>query len=142
MPNIATVLRGEIARLSRKEVRSHVDPTKKATGQHRHDIAQLKRQVAELERRVGQLARKVLDKDPKASSEAAATPMRFSAKRLQSQRRRLGLSAADFGKLVGVSAQTIYNWEREEARPRDAQRAKLAALRGVGKREAKKRLEQ
>lgn len=142
MPNIGTVLREEIARLSRKEVRSHVDPTKKATGLHRRDIALLKRQVAELARQVAQLSRKLQDRNPAAAPDAAAKPMRFSAKGLQAQRRKLGLSAFDFGKLVGVSAQTIYNWEREEARPRAEQRAKLAAVRGMGKREARKRLEQ
>ena len=46
------------------------------------------------------------------------------------------LSAADFGKLLGVSAQSIYNWERESAYPRVEQIARLAAIRGIGKREA------
>ena len=46
MPNIAAVLREEISRLSRKEVRSQVDATKRATTQHRRHIATLKRQVA------------------------------------------------------------------------------------------------
>jgi len=67
--------------------------------------------------------------------------MRFSAKGLQSQRSRLGLSASEFGKLLGVSAQTIYNWWHEAARPRGEQLGKLAGLRGIGKREAAARLE-
>jgi hypothetical protein len=41
-----------------------------------------------------------------------------------------------------VSAQTIYNWEHEVARPRSEQLAKLAALRGTGKREAAQRLKE
>lgn len=40
----------------------------------------------------------------------------------------------DLGKLLGVSAQSIYNWEAEKARPRAEQIAKLAVLRGLGKR--------
>ena len=40
MRNIGTVLREEISRLSRKESRSQVDPTKKATTQQRRDIAE------------------------------------------------------------------------------------------------------
>ena len=58
------------------------------------------------------------------------------------QRERLGLSAEDFGKLLGVSAQSIYNWEHEKARPRAEQLGKVATLRGIGKREAKVRLDQ
>ena len=57
-------------------------------------------------------------------------------------RERLGLSVGDFGKLLGVSAQSIYNWERETAYPRGEQLAKLAALRSIGKREAQARLAQ
>ena len=59
MPNIGTVLREEIIRLSRREGRSQIDPTKKSTAQHRRDIALLKRQVTQLERRVALLTRKV-----------------------------------------------------------------------------------
>jgi hypothetical protein len=44
--------------------------------------------------------------------------------------------------LVGVSPQSIYNWEREASHPRPEQIGKLAALRGIGKREAAARLKQ
>jgi hypothetical protein len=43
---------------------------------------------------------------------------------------------------MGGSAQSIYNWESESAHPRDEQPGKLAALRGIGKREAGERLKQ
>ena len=136
MPNIGTVLKDEITRLSRKEVRSQTEPTKKFTIQHRRDIAGLKRQVTQLERQVGLLARKVLGTPPAVSSGSPAKPIRFVAKGLRSHRKKLGLSAADFGKLSGVSAQTIYNWESESSSPRREQLVKLGALRGIGKREA------
>ena len=142
MSNIGTVLKEEISRLARKEVRSQVDPARKATAIHRRDIAALKRQVASLERQVTLLLRKNAGARPEVSPEANAKTIRFSATRLQSQRSRLGLSAIDFGRLLGVSAQTIYNWEHEVARPRGEQLGKLAALRGVGKRDAGERLKQ
>ena len=44
-------------------------------------------------------------------------------------------------KYSASSAQSIYNWESEKARPRAEQIAKLVALRGVGEREAVERLE-
>jgi DNA-binding XRE family transcriptional regulator len=143
MPNIGTVLREEITRLSRKESRSQVDATRKATTQHRKDIAALKRQVAQLERQVKLLARRSLaSPKPGAGAAAPAPKVRFVAKGLKSQRERMGLSAADFGKLIGVTAQSVYNWEGGETRPRDEQIARLAQLRTVGKREALRRLEQ
>jgi DNA-binding transcriptional regulator YiaG len=142
MPNIGTLLREEIMRLSRKESRGQVDPTKKATAQHRRDIAELRRQVAQLERQVALLSRKVLRTPATVVPDAATKPMRFSAKGLHALRTRMELSANDFGKLIGVSAQSIYNWEQGAANPRAEQLAKLAALRVIGKREAAARLEQ
>jgi DNA-binding transcriptional regulator YiaG len=75
---------------------------------------------------------------------AGATPdaegRRFRADGVKSHRAKLGLSALDYGRLVGVSGLTIYHWEGGKSRPRRQQLAKLAAIRGLGKREAIKRL--
>lgn len=142
MPNIGSVIREEISRLSRKETRSQVDATRKATAQHRRDIAALKRQVLQLQRQLKQLSHKLLGSQAAAPADAPAKRVRFGAKALRAQRNRLGLSQADFGTLLGVSGQSIYNWEREAARPRDGQLAKLAAIRKMGKREAAQRLKQ
>ncbi len=144
MPNIATVLRDEVARLSRREVRSQVDPARKAVTRQRRELATLKRQVGALARQVAQLARAMaaMKSGTAAATATTATPRRVSAKGLHSQRNRLALSASDFGRLVGVSAQTIYGWERATTHPRSEQLARLAALRGIGKREAARRLEQ
>jgi len=135
MPNIATALRDEIRRLSRQQSRTQIDPTKKATAVHRRDIAQLKRQVVLLERQVKSLLRR-----PPSTSSAPQTTVpearvRFVAKGLRSQRERLGLSAEGPGKVLGVSGQSVYNWERGKARPRQDQVAKLSQLRRVGKRQ-------
>ena len=43
MTDIAKALKEEIRRLARKEIRAHVGTTRRATVQHRREIAQLKR---------------------------------------------------------------------------------------------------
>jgi hypothetical protein len=139
MPNIGTVLKEEITRLSRRASHSQIDPTRKATAQHRRDIALLKRQVAQLERQVGLLTSKVLGTPP-VSAGSNGKRVRFVAKGLRAQSKSLGLSATGFGRTFGVSAQSIYNWEQEQARPRDEQISRLVALRTIGKREAGERL--
>jgi DNA-binding transcriptional regulator YiaG len=142
MPNVGSVLRDEISRLSRREIKKQTATTKKAAAQHRHHIAALNRKVVQLERQVALLTHKVLS--PRASAVTNGgedARIRFVAKGLHSNRNRLGLSAADFGRLLGVSAQSVYNWERGEATPRSEQLAKIASLRGIGKREVTKRLE-
>ncbi len=60
---------------------------------------------------------------------------------MKAQRKRLKLSAEDYGRLVGVSGQTIYHWEQGKTRPQEAQLVALAAVRGLGKREALVKLE-
>ena len=141
MPNIGSVLKEEIIRLSRKESRSQIDPTKKAVIRQRREVAELKRQVVQLARQVGLLSRKTLGAPTVGPADDKGKPARFSAKALRAHRERLGLSAEDFGKLLGVSAQSIYNWEHEKARPRAEQLANVAALRGIGKRESEARLD-
>jgi len=140
MPNIGAMLKQEITRLARREVRVQVQATKKASTQYRRHIAALRRQVTALERQLAILRRR--GTSPPATTGDAPQKIRFVAKGLKSQRARLGLSAAEFGRLVGVSAQSIYNWEQGHATPRAGQLAVLAARRGIGKREALKLLEQ
>ena len=72
--------------------------------------------------------------EPQANEEAVEN-VRFSARSVAAHRKRLGLSAADYAKLVGVSALTIYNWESGKTRPRQEQLAALVAIRGIGRRE-------
>jgi DNA-binding transcriptional regulator YiaG len=138
MPNFASLLKSEITRLARKELKTAVDPLRKASAAQRRDIAELKRQLAALQREL-KSSRKA--SRATAADDAPARNTRFSANGLKTLRARLGLSAADFGRLVGASGQSIYNWEAGKAVPRANQRAALAAVRGLGKREAAARLE-
>jgi DNA-binding XRE family transcriptional regulator len=140
VPNIASVLREEIVRISRRGTRAQIEATKKAAAQHRHDIAELKRQVALLQRQIKFIAKRVSSSPGTAASEAAGTKLRFVAKGLRSHRNRLGLSAGDFGRLVGASANSVYAWETGKSVPRRAQLARIAAIRVLGKREALARL--
>jgi len=135
MPNIATALRDEIKRLSRQQSRTQIDPTKKATAVHRRDIALLKRQVVLLQRQVKSLMRRPSGASSAPQANAPELKMRFVAKGVRSQRDRLGLSAEGLGKVLGVSAQSVYNWESGKARPRQDQIAKLSHLRKLGKRQ-------
>ncbi len=143
MANLATVLKIEIARLARKQVRSETSAMRKAVSQYRTDIAELKRITKEQQRRIAFLESQEgkRSKTVKTSKEDLGR-VRFSAKGLRSHREKLGISAADYARLVGVSTQTIYLWEREQTKPRQSQVAALVAVRKLGVREAIRRLEQ
>jgi DNA-binding transcriptional regulator YiaG len=141
MANIGSLLKQEISRLSRREIRKEAGSVKKASAAHRRDIAALKRQVTALQRQAT-----ILSKRTAATVEATApTPLvssvRFQARGLRSLRTRLGLSAPQLARLLGVSEQSIYNWETKKATPRKEQLAAIIALRSLGKREVQERLE-
>ncbi len=142
MPNIASLLKTEIARVARKEIRANVDELRKTVSSQRTQIAALKRRLDAAERQLKRVG--------KAAPRAAAAPEadegdgggnRFSAKGLKSLRTRLGLSALDFGRLIGASALSVYKWEGGKSRPRAKYVASIAKVRGIGKKEAAALLE-
>ncbi|HSV34825.1 MAG TPA: helix-turn-helix domain-containing protein [Ramlibacter sp.] len=145
MPNIGTVFKSEISRVSRKEVRGETQALKKSISQYRTQIADLKRRMQALEQQVKRLGKAGQRAAPEARAEAeadeSAGKIRFSAKGFAAQRQRLGLSAAALAKILGVSALSVYKWEGGKTRPRAKQLEAIAGLRGMGKREAAKRLE-
>ena len=135
MPNFASLLKAEIARLARKEVRSELQALRKASASHRKQIASLRRSLSAVER--------AAKRTPRTSSQEmqdAAPKTRFVAKGFQSLRKRFGLSADQMGKVLGVSMQSVYNWERKKATPRPAQLAGIAELRTLGKKAVLARL--
>jgi len=148
MPNIANVFKAEITRLARKEVRDGGDGLRKTVVAHRAEIAGLKRRVQALEALVKKMAkeqsaapRRTPTRVAEAEPDTSRSGLRFRAKGMAANRKRLALSAADFGLLVGTTGQTIYAWESGKAKPRPEALAAIAALRGIGKREVDARLE-
>ena len=142
MPNLAVTFRQEITRLARREIRSQTQGSRKASAQFRRDIAELKRHASELKSEVTRLERQVGKHVVRQVAEADPVKVRFAAKSVVSQRKRLGISAADYGKLIGVTGHTVYKWEHGTARPRRAQLTALASTRRLRKAEALARLEQ
>ena len=141
MPDVAAVLKEEITRLAHREVKQQVGPLNKTVTEQRRTIAELRRQVAAPalnQSFLQQQEKRRLTEAPKAS---AAERVRFSPRWVKADRKRLGLSANDYGLLVGVSAQTIYSWESGNSKPRATALAGWAKVRGIGKREALRRLE-
>lgn len=140
MTNIASLLKTEISRLARKEVRAETGSLKKSVSMYRADIAALKRRAQAMELELRRLRKAHAQAVPVKVQAKPSQNLRFTAKGLASQRRRLGLSASDVGLLVGASGQSIYNWEEGKAHPRAKHLPAIAALRTMGKKEASARL--
>ncbi len=141
MPNFAESFKAEVVRIARKEIRKEVEALRKAVAGHRAEIASLKRRAQSAEEGLRQFKKGAPSAAPKAEHNPAPRTRRFSPKTLQSQRKRLGLSADDVGRLVGASGQSIYNWESGSAVPRQKHLAAIGALKTLGKKSAAAHLE-
>lgn len=143
MPNLASIFKAEAARIARKQTTPELKAIRSVQTQQRSALAAMKKRIEQLERQVRQLSRQSgSNNDRNVIADGPAEKYRFSAKGLASHRVRLGLSAADAGRLIGVSPLTVYNWEKGATKPRTNQLPSIAAFRGLGKREANARLEE
>ena len=161
MASLATTLKEEISTLARREVRRQTASADKAAVRCARDIAALKREVQALEHGLASLGapppgpaaapkktsghaspgRRAAKKASVTSASAKPSPQSpFSGEALKAHRERLGLSAENYGKLLGASALSIYNWEQGKARPRKRSVDACMVIRRIGKREAAKRL--
>lgn len=139
MANIGQVLRDEIVRLCRREIRRQLSGLQRASRAHRRNLAVIKRQQAALARLANELTKRHQKHVDSAKIEPPA-PLRFRADGFRALRKRLGLSAEQMGRLLGVSGQSVYAWEQRRSTPRQAQLTAIAAARSMGKREALARL--
>ena len=146
MANIAKVLKTEIGRISRKEVRTAIGQIGKSHVGLKKTVVDLKRRVASLEKENKRLVsgtrrqkREVAERPPEKEIKA-----RFTSKGIRSLRSRLRLTQGEFAKLVGATTHAVYLWEKKEGplRLRDKTKAALLSIRGLGAREAKTKLEQ
>ncbi len=134
MPNIGSILKQEISRLCRREIRNATSTLRKAATAARHDVAALKRRVAEMERHTSRMGKKITNEQAIESHGGAEPSFRFVAKGFRTHRDRLGLSQPQAAKLLGVSQQSIYNWEGKVSTPRRQLLGKIAWFRKLGKR--------
>lgn len=156
MPNIASLLKSEITRVARKEIRTELESLRKTVQVQRTHLASARREIADLAKEQKGLLKLVenlakaaygrpgmvaagLPSTAKSDGEGG-TPRRFSAGRLAAHRAKLGLSAADYAKLAGVSSPTLTKWETGASRPNQEQLDRLVAVRLLTPAQAKEKL--
>ncbi|WP_288255149.1 helix-turn-helix domain-containing protein [uncultured Hydrogenophaga sp.] len=149
MATFADSLKKEIARLARKELKRDLDSLRKTAAAHRGEIAALKRDLKGLTAENKALAKQAnayssrVSPTDMADADARVKPGRkvlYTAERFAATRAKLGLTQAQMAKLLGVSALSVFKWEKGGVEPRQRQKEKILALRSVGKRDAAKML--
>jgi DNA-binding transcriptional regulator YiaG len=124
--------------LAKKEAKAVVSPVKKASATYRGLIAGLRKQVDALQKELAILKKAV--PAPEKTILAKTEPEgRFwiTGQGVRKLRKRLGLTQAVFGKLVGVTPNAVVLWERKDGKIglRKATAGRLQEIRGKGKRE-------
>ncbi len=140
MGKLEQTLKSEITRLARKEVRSAVDPLAR-------DVRALKKTARELSQKVKQLeklAQSVEVAKPQPSiptaSQAEVKKARMSPGLIKKLRKRLGITQAELAVLLDAGLSTVALWEQGRTSPRPETRARLVALRKLGRRDVKQLL--
>ncbi len=143
MPTFAQSLKSEIQRLARREIKSSVTPIHASNVSLKKAVADLKKRMAVLEADTKRLIsiQKPRDRQPALNPEEAGK-VRITARSIKALRNKLGITQVEFAKLIGVSGINVNLMEHKEGRLkfRGDTLGNILAVRGMGKREAKKRL--
>jgi DNA-binding transcriptional regulator YiaG len=145
MSNVVNVLKAEIARISKREAKSATQGIGKSNVWLRKTVADLRKRVLVLEKENKHLAaamKKYQAAQPQKVDEEEGKKPRFTSRGIHALRKKLRLSQADFGKLLGTTPGTVHLWEKKEGalNLRDKTKAAILSIRGMGARKAKEKL--
>lgn len=142
MANFAQLLKEEIIRLSKKEIRAAMQPALNAIQTLRKANAEQKKQIAELER----MFQKCSSSLPETKTPSDKKMLSFDKKtRLGAGgiiriRKRLALDRQTMARLLDVNPNSIFLWEHEKNKPRPQMRMKILSLRDLTKKDIQERL--
>jgi DNA-binding transcriptional regulator YiaG len=139
MAKIEGVIKSEIQRLAKREIRSTFIPLRREVRAMRLKLSGLSRGIASLNRmakglRLGE-AKPKLEATPEEVKASRLTP-----DRIRGLRKKLGISMRELGILTGSSLSAVLSWEKGKFKPRGEKKVALVALRKVRKRDVKKLL--
>jgi len=143
MGRVESALKDEIRRLAKKVAREMQAKTVEDVRRLKVRVSALQEEVKRLKHEQAQArARERMATAEESVSEEAASQIRMSAGLIRKLRKRLKVSQPEFAKLVGVSNAAVGFWESGKSNPRPALKAKIAALRKLGRRDARRLLEE
>lgn len=144
MASIARALRNEMQRIARIESRQATAALRRISRVLKHTAADLKHRIVALEKDSRRLlaAGGLVPTKAGRPSQDEVESARITAGMIRRIRQRLGITQREMARLAGVSAQSVYQWERKSGRLRFRGQVKerLVALRKLGVREARQKL--
>ncbi len=140
MAKLESVIKSEITRLAKHEVRSVFRPLRKEVWGMKLKLSNLIKNFTVLDR----LAKEI-SKTKSTESKLEAPPEEVKASRLTPERiaglrKKLGISQRELGVLVGASMGAVASWEGGKFKPQGEKKTALVALRKQRKRDVRKML--
>jgi transcriptional regulator with XRE-family HTH domain len=138
MGKIESMIKSEIQRLARREIRSTFRPLKREVRSMRLKLSGLMKGFSTLNRITKEQVQRASAQFKLESSPEEIKIARFSPARIRALRLKKGLSQKELGMLVGVSMGTVVLWEKGKITPKAERKGALIALRKLKKREIKR----
>jgi len=142
MGKIESMIKSEIQRLARREIRSTFRPLKREVRTMRLKLSSLAKGFSSLNRIAKEQMKPASERFKLEAPPEEIKISRFSPTRIRSLRQKKGLSQKELAMLVGVSLGTIVLWEKGKITPKAERKGVLIALRKIGKRDIQKILKE
>ncbi len=139
MGKLESIIKSEIQRLAKRQVRATFVPLRREVRGMRIRLSSLSRNFSALER----LSKEQLQKVPKKGLEASPEEVkssRLTPDRIRRLRNKLGVSQRQLGILTRSTVGAVLSWEKGKFRPKGEKKVALVALRKLRKRDVKKLL--
>ena len=142
MGKLESMIRDEILRLARREMRKSFVPLRRDFRSVKGIVSQLRKSVLNLERFKSQEQKQMAQNAVPEVTLEEVKKARFSPRLIQSLRKKLKITQKELALLAGVSIGAVHQWEGGKSQPRAEKKAKFVALRKLSRRDAKKLLEE
>ena len=142
MAKFETIIKSEIVRLAKREVRKTTVPLGRDVRSLKSVVSQLRKSVSTLQR-IAASQQKELEKGKKPLEAAPEEVQvsRFSPRLIRSLRSHLGITQKELAVLTDVTVGAVHQWENGQFKPSMKKKAAMVALRKLGRREVRKLLE-
>jgi len=143
MGKLEGIIKSEIVRLAKREIRKISVPLAKDVRLLKNTASQLRKTVLGLERFVARQESELSKRQiPLEATPEEVKVSRFSPRLIRSLRKHLGITQKELAILAGVTVGAIHQWESGIFVPRAQKKSVLVALRKLGRREVRRLLEE
>ena len=142
MGKIETMIKAEIQRLARREIRATFRPLKREVRAMRLKVSTLVKGYTTLNRVAKEQIQRATEQFKLEATPEELTKSRLSPRLVRTIRKRLGISQKELAHLAGVTVGAVQSWESGRFRPKDEKKKALVSLRKLNRDDVKKLLQE